>query len=381
MPWKETQKMDQRKEFVLKAVNSPNFRELCQEYGISTKTGYKWRQRFMERGLDGISEHSRRPRGHADQLAEAVVCEIVRLKHDHPRWGPLKIQELYRRKHKGHAPSESSFKRILQRAGLTVPRRLKPAAQTGRLNCGFEALQPNDIWTVDFKGWWKSSRGLRIEPLTIRDQYSRMILDMRVLTDARSQSVRQCFERLFHQYGLPRAIRSDNGPPFACTRALLGLTGLSAWWLALGINLDRSRPGCPQDNGGHERLHRDVCELEDRREEHQAAFDVWRKEFNTERPHQALGMRMPAEVYRRSERHYEGTPEDIDYGRLPTRKVHSTGMIRHRAEPVYLSAALSGWSIGLSQRTDNLLDVWFSRLLIGQLDPQSASFRASDLNP
>ena len=381
MPWKETQKMDQRKEFVLRAVSSANFRELCDEYGISTKTGYKWRQRFIEQGLEGISERSRRPQGHANQLAEEEICEIVRLKQGHPRWGPRKIQELYRRKHQGQAPSESSFKRILQRAGLTVPRRLKRVAQTGRLSCAIEVTQPNDLWTVDFKGWWKSSRGLRIEPLTVRDQYSRMILDMRVVADARTESVRQCFERLFQHYGLPRVIRSDNGSPFASTNGLLGLTRLSVWWLALGIDLDRSRPGCPQDNCEHERMHRDVCELQDRREDDQEAFDLWRQEFNSERPHEALDMRMPAEVYHRSERRYQGTPEDIDYGQRPTRRVHqNNGTISHQAECVFLSMALGGWSVGLSPRTDGLFDVWFSKLLLGQLDPQTASFRASDLN-
>jgi transposase InsO family protein len=381
MPWKETQKMDQRKEFVLRAVNSSNFRELCRQYGISAKTGYKWRDRFIAQGMAGLLERSRRPRGHADRLTEEVICEIVRLKHRHPRWGPRKIQAVYGRQHPGPIPSESSFKRILGRAGLTEQRKFKRAAQTGRLCCGFEAKEPNDIWTVDFKGWWKSCRGLRIEPLTIRDQYSRMILDLRVLVDARTESVRECFERLFERYGLPRAIRSDNGVPFAATNALLGLTRLSAWWLALGIDLDRSRPGCPQDNGGHERMHLDVCDLEIRREDDQAAFDVWREEFNTERPHEALGMRVPAEVYRRSDRSYSGTPDDIDYSCLPTRRVHKRrGTIKHRRELVFISVALGGWSVALNPGSDGLLEVWFSKLLLGHLDPRTTSFRAINWN-
>lgn len=381
MPWKETQKMDQRKEFVLRAVNSPNFRELCRQYGISPKTGYKWRDRFIEQGMAGLLEHSRRPRGHADQLTEEVICEIVRLKHQHPRWGPRKIQAVYGRQHPGLVPSESSFKRVLRRAGLTEQRQFKRAAQTGRLSCGFEAKEPNDIWTVDFKGWWKSCRGLRIEPLTVRDQYSRMILDLRVLVDARTESVRECFERLFERYGLPRAIRSDNGAPFAATNALLGLTRLSAWWLALGIDLDRNRPGCPQDNGGHERMHLDVCDLEIRREDDQAAFDVWREEFNTERPHEALGMRVPAEVYHRSDRPYTGTPDDIDYSCLVTRRVHKRrGTIKHRRELAFISVALGGWSVALNPGSDGLLEIWFSKLLLGHLDPRTTSFRAINWN-
>jgi transposase InsO family protein len=261
---------------------------------------------------------------------------------------------------------------------MTEPRRLKRVERSGRISCGFQAEQPNDIWTVDFKGWWRSAQGLRVEPLTVRDQYSRMILDMRVLSDARTESVRHCFERLFERYGMPRAIRSDNGAPFAAANALLGLTRLSVWWLALGIDLDRNRPGCPQDNGGHERMHRDIWnELEVHRAEGQAAFDVWREEFNTERPHEALGMQVPAEVYRRSARNYEGTPEDLDYGWLPTRRVKKRqGTIRHRSEHIFISTALAGWSVGLSQRPDGLLEVWFSKLLLGHLDPQRSSFTA-----
>jgi putative transposase len=375
MPWKENLKMDQRIEFARKAVNSPNFRELCREYGISAKTGYKWRDRFIESGEAGMRELSRRPHGHTDQLEEGVVCAIIRLKSAHPHWGPRKIQALYARQH-GEVPSESSFKRVLERAGLTVPRRLKRSVETGRLSSGFKAERPNDVWTVDFKGWWRSLEGSKVEPLTVRDQYSRMILEMRALADARTESVRECFQSLFERHGLPGAIRSDNGSPFAATQGLLGLTRLSVWWLALGIDLERNRPGCPQDNGGHERMHRDIRrELEALRiGRDQAAFDVWREEYNTERPHEGLNMRVPAEVYRRSDRDYEGTPEDIDYGWQETRRVQKTGTITHSREPIFLSVALGGWSVGLGQRPDGLLDVWFSKLLLGQINPHTSSF-------
>ena len=190
--------MDQRMEFVLRAVNCGNFRELCREYGISAKTGYKWRDRFIERGLSGLGEESRRPQGHAGALEERVVCEIVRLKEAHRHWGPRKIHALYKRKHGGEeTPSESSFKRVLARAGLTEPRRVKKSGQTGGLASGVKAEEPNDVWTVDFKGWWKDREGLRVEPLTVRDEFSRMLLEMRALEDARTESVRLCFERLF----------------------------------------------------------------------------------------------------------------------------------------------------------------------------------------
>ena len=379
MPWKETDKMDQRIEFVQRAVRTENFRRLCQEYGISPKTGYKWVERYERLGWEGMGEESRRPRGHAEQLGEEVICEMVRLKQGHPHWGPRKIQELYRRRHGGQSPSESSFKRVLERAGLTTPRRLRRQEQAGRLAQGRKAQGCNDIWTVDFKGWWKDSQGLRVEPLTVRDEYSRMLLEMRVLPDSRGETVRRCFERLFEERGLPGAIRSDNGSPFA-SRGLLGLTKLSAWWLALGIDLERNRPGCPQDNGAHERLHRDVRrEIEaGKTGRDQAAFDVWRQEYNTERPHEALGMKTPAEIYQKSQRHYEGTPEDIDYGGIATRRVSGgTGQIMYDWVKIFITTAVGGWSVGLKPQEDGMIEVWFSRLLLGHIDPAGSSFLAA----
>jgi len=373
--------MEQRMEFALKALRTLNFRELCREYGISPKTGYKWRQRLLEHGLAGMNELSRRPREHPQQLAEAVVCEMVRLKQAHAHWGPRKIQALYARQHGAeNPPSESSFKRVLERAGLTVPRRVRRSVESGRLSSGVKAEQPNEVWTVDFKGWWKDREGLRVEPLTVRDEHSRMLLEMRWLEDSRTETVRACFERLFERRGLPQVIRSDNGAPFASANGLLGLSRLSAWWLVLGIDLERSRPGCPQDNGAHERMHRDVRqELQAGRiGRDQAAFDLWREQYNTQRPHEALGMRVPAECIRPSARAYEGTPEDLDYGGMESRKVRQkTGQIAYRNQRILISAALGGWSVGLSARKDGLVEVWFSRLLLGHLDPTTASFKAA----
>jgi putative transposase len=378
MPWKEANKMDQRIEFAMKSMNTGNFRQLCREYGISAKTGYKWQQRFFRYGFEGMAEESRRPHGHADELAEGVICEMIRLKQAHPHWGPRKIRVLYQRHHDGAVPSESSFKRVLERAGLTKARRVRLASQAGRLAQGRKAERPNDIWSVDFKGWWKDTEGLRVEPLTVRDEYSRMLLEMKVLGDSRTGSVRECFERLFERHGLPGAMRSDNGAPFA-SRGLLGLSRLSAWWLALGIDLERSRPGCPQDNGAHERMHRDVRqELQAGRiGQGQEAFDVWRVQYNTERPHEALGMKTPAEIYESSGRIFEGTPQDIDYGGAQSRRVsRSTGEIVYQDQKIFITTALGGWSVGLKPCDEGKVEVWFSRLLLGHLDPATSSFRA-----
>jgi len=365
----------------MKAMRTDNFRALCGEYGISAKTGYKWQRRFLEQGLAGMAEQSRRPHGHAEQLPEGVVCEMVRLKVAHGRWGPRKIRALYQRQH-GQAASESSFKRVLARAGLTQPRRRRQRAeQAGRLWSGRRGEAPNEVWTVDFKGWWYDGEGERCEPLTVRDEASRYILELRRMVDARTGTVRACFERLFERNGLPAAIRSDNGPPFAQVQALLGLSRLSAWWVALGIDLERGRPGHPQDNGGHERMHRDIrVELEPGRAE-QGALDLWREEFNQERPHEALGMKCPAEIYRPSERPYAGTPEDLDYPKMDARRVLSTGKISWGGSRYFITTSLAGWSVGLKQLAEGWLEVWFGRLLLGWIEPATESFQRAEDRP
>jgi putative transposase len=289
--------MDQRREFALKALGTLNFRALCQEYGISTKSGYKWRERFLRQGLEGMEEESGRPRSSPKQLSEGQVCEMVKLKLVHRHWGPRKIRTLYHRRH-GQAPSESSFKRVLEQVGLTQPRRVREGPREGgRLSSGRQAQGPNEVWTVDFKGWWRWGEAGRCEPLTVRDEFSRYVLELRAMDNARSQTVREAFERVFERHGLPDAIRSDNGAPFASVQALHGLSRLSAWWVALGIDLERGRPAHPQDNAGHERLHRDIAaELECMGQGASAeALELWREQFNRERH-----MRRWGRVVRRS---------------------------------------------------------------------------------
>lgn len=379
MPWKKVEPVNQRKEFAMRAIEASNFRELCQEYGISTKTGYKWRQRFLERGFAGMNELSRRPKSHADELKEGVVCEIVKLRCAHPTWGARKLRKVYERMN-AEVPSESSFKRVLDRAGLVEPRRVRPRAESGRLFTGRRAQSPNEVWTVDFKGWWRVANGCRCEPLTLRDEFSRYVLDVRAVGDARTETIRSCFERIFEQNGLPEAIRSDNGSPFAGINSVLGLSRLSAWWVALGIDLERGRKGCPQDNGAHERLHLDIQrELRGRHvPDQQASFDEWRRTFNHERPHEAIGMKCPAEVYGSSSRKYQGSPEDLSYETPETRRVNKVGMIRWRKEPVFITTALAGWSVGLAPSGPERWEVWFGRLLLGHLEEQTGAFKRID---
>ena len=382
MPWRTNNVMDLKMEFIRKALQpGVNFRALCRETGISPKTGYKWSQRFLAEGRTGLYEVSRRPRSAPKQLPEEVVCELVRLKEAHRSWGPRKIRELYARLH-GAAPCESSCKRILAKAGLVEPRRPR-RSPVGRLICTTSVEAPNDLWTVDFKGWWRMSNGQRCEPLTVRDAYSRFILAARAMDTTASDAVRSEFERLFTEFGLPRVIRSDNGVPFATARGLLGLSRISAWWMVLGINLDRIRPGHPQDNGDHERMHRDLSkevEALPRRDlvEQQHVLDVWRTSFNSERPHEALHMKTPAELYTPSPRRYQGTPSEICYDpNMVVRRVHGTGAIRLNSQDFFISESLAGYDLGLRVIDDDRIELWFSHLYLGSLDLTSEAFVAT----
>jgi len=383
MPWKETDVMGLRLEFVMKALSEKvPFVELCREYGIAPKTGYKWKERFLRGGTPALSNRSRRPKHARAELSEAVVCEMIRLKTAHMHWGPYKIREVYARLHRGEkVPSDTSFKRVLDKAGLVKRRKKRRSKEVGRIENRMEAKEPNEVWTVDFKGWWRTSDGERCEPLTVRDAYSRYILCALVPQDAKTETIRRIFEGLFTLYGLPCCIRSDNGTPFACRQALLGLTVLSAWWLALGIDVDRIAPGCPSQNGAHERMHRDIaCEVERHARgtlNHQmAALEVWRQTFNRQRPHESLGMGLPCEVYKRSERPYRGTPDRIEYplGSL-TRLVSKTGHIRFKSTLIFITSALRGWHVGLKPDGSNGFTVYFGRLCLGTLDPSIASFQ------
>jgi len=374
--------MNQKVEFVLKAMGGGNFRALCAEYGIAAKTGYKWKERFMQRGLEGMEEESRRPHASPEALSEVAVCRIIRLKQRHPHWGPKKIQELYRREH-GEVPSESSFKRVLERAGMVEKRRERKAVDAGRIWSGRRGAEANAVWTVDFKGWWYDAQGQRCEPLTVRDEHSRFVLASERLSNARTETVWKSFEGLFEKHGLPGAIRSDNGAPFASTRSVLGLSRLSCRWVAMGIDLERSRPGCPQDNGGHERMHRDMSRELERSpgQSTQAELDLWREEFNWQRPHEALAMKCPGELYGPSPRRYTGLPTDLDYGGMERRRIKAQGSLMWQGQHIFVSSALAGWDVGLKPGAAERWEVYFGNLRLGELEPSTASFIGTPWRP
>jgi putative transposase len=379
MAWKSVEPMKQKLEFVLRAMSgNESFRELCVEFGIVPKTGYKWKERFIERGMAGLAEESRRPKHSPEALQEREVCEIVRIKERHRHWGPKKIREVYRREH-GQAPSESSFKRVLERAGMVEKRPRRKASEGGRIWSGKQAAAPNEIWTVDFKGWWHDAEGKRCEPLTVRDEFSRYILGCERMENARTETVWGRLERLFERHGLPGAIRSDNGAPFASTRSVLGLSRLSVRWVALGVDLERGRPGCPQDNGAHERMHRDLSgEIEKPRgASSQAELEVWRQEFNQERPHESLKMKCPGEVYENSTKRYRGLPEVLEYEGMETRRIMNQGALVWKGRAIFISSALAGWDVGLKPCGADRWEVYFASLRLGELEVSTSSFLAA----
>jgi len=381
MPWKETNVLDQRNEFIFKVFQKrASFRSLCVEYGISAKTGYKWLNRFLEDGAEGLEDRSRRPHGHSNQLDETTICRLIRFKRAHPSWGPKKIVDLYARQY-GNAPSRVSVNRVLDKAGLVKrQKRRRVNSSNQRIINRVESNAPNDVWTVDFKGWWYTQDYRRCEPLTVRDDFSRYVLAAVPLESSRAERVRKVFEKLFITYGMPHVIRSDNGVPFASARSVFGLTKLSAWMVALGIRLDRIRPGCPYENGGHERMHRDIRNevqgvAQGDLKHHEALLEVWRQEFNNERPHEALNMKTPAEVYKKSSRKYNGTPDKIDYpGNFLERKVNATGKIRIHNQVIFITTSLSGWTVGLEPNSPDEMDVHFANLNIGNINLENCAF-------
>jgi transposase InsO family protein len=380
MPFKGVDVMDVKKEFVLKSLDERvMFTELCREYGISTKTGYKWRKRFIEEGYAGLEEQSRRPLSNSRSLAEAVSVELLRIKKLHPQWGAKKILEIYRRNNTGkRTPVRSTVENLFVRAGYTGIKRRRKFGSGGIIQQRITAEKPNDVWTVDFKGWWYTkNKKEKVNPLTVRDEYSRYILSIKVTEKGNIMSVKEEFIRLFKKFGLPSYIRSDNGPPFGNLRNLWGLTKLSVWWMTLGIKIDRSDPGHPEQNGAHERMHRDMStELEGQIDgtlnEHQNVFDKWREDFNKVRPHEALEMKVPADIYRKSENKYHGEHIELRYGRgFKVRYVNDRGFINFKQKRVFIGNPFNGYHIGIKESIDKPPEIWFSEMRLGTINPDN----------
>ena len=306
--------MDERLRFVARHLDGEEMAGLCREFGISRKTGYKIIERYRETGQEAFSDRSRRPVRYGNQLPALLESLIVRCKREKPHWGARKICELLVRRLAGdvRVPAKSTIHAVLDRQGMVNRvRRQRHRASGTRLS---DAHAPNALWCVDFKGEFVLGNRSWCHPLTVTDQASRYLLLCEALDSVREETAFLAFERLFRDRGLPQAIRSDNGVPFASPNALFNLSKLSVWWLRLGLAIERIKPGHPQQNGRHERMHLTLKREATRPPsannlQQQARFDDFVEEFNTERPHEALGMKCPAEVYQASDRHYRGLPE------------------------------------------------------------------------
>jgi transposase InsO family protein len=383
MSWKETNVMEQRMDFVRDFVKHDRpFRQLCLDYGISEKTGHKWKNRFMSDGFAGLADLSRSPHNSPAALNEDQVIRLIKIRSAHPFWGAKKINELYLKAYPNQqVPSVSSINRVLGKAGLLNSRRVRVAVpDTNRLRQHIQPEEPNDVWTVDFKGWWISSHE-KCLPLTVRDLKGKYLLAITLMTSCTAEAVRDVFVKLFLTYGLPKVIRSDNGVPFACRHGLLQLTTLSCWWISLGILPDHIDPGKPTQNGSHERMHADIAKEVQKQKipggilANQCALDAWREEYNAVRPHEALGMRTPAEVYTRSPRIYEGDPETLEYplGFLP-RKVRANGQISLDGIVVSVGRALRRLTIGLQPQEEGGYLAWLAEFPLGFVNLETACF-------
>jgi putative transposase len=382
MPWKETCAMTERLKFVaLAEEGSEPMAELCRQFGISRKTGYKLLARYAEEGIDGLHDRSHAALNHPHAVTEAMERRIVDLRGEHPKWGPRKLRARLQMLDAAISwPAASTIGEIVRRHGLVAPRRRRtvtPADLLPFVSC----TGPNDTWCIDFKGWFRTQDGRRCDPLTISDAFSRYLLRCQTVRRADCRHVRPLLEAAFREYGLPRALRSDNGPPFA-SRSVAGLSRLSVWCIRLGVKPERIRPGRPAENGRHERMHgtlaREACEppAANRREQ-QRRFDAFRRTYNEERPHEAISNATPSMVYRPSPRPYPSRlPEVVYLDPWPIRKVLHTGEINWRGERLFLSEVLSGEMVGLQESDGGVWCVHFGPLLLGTIDEGGEFHRA-----
>lgn len=378
MPWKECRVMDERMKFVARILDGEKMTELCREFGISRKTGYKIYSRYQECGLEALTDRSRRPVRYANQLPLQIEKCILSIKQDKPSWGAPKIRERIIRKYPDvKPPAKSTIHAVLDRHGLVVPRGRKRNRAIGTALS--EALNPNDLWCADYKGQFMLENKKYCYPLTITDQASRYLLSCEGLETTKEQYAITTFERVFKEYGLPRGIRTDNGVPFASPNSLFNLSRMSVWWLRLGIAIERSQPGCPQDNGRHERMHltlkKETTKPAGRNFlQQQAKFDDFIEEFNTERPHEGLGMKYPAEIYKKSDRVYRGLPA-VEYP-LHDRTIDVTmcGRICIGKMKINLSQVFAGQTMGLKEVSDGIWLVTFMDYDLGYFDGDSRKF-------
>jgi len=349
---------------------------LCREFGISRPTGYKIYNRYKDHGLEGLEDRSHRPYRHANQLPFQIERSILRIKKEYSTWGAPKIREKLLREYPMiKPPAKSTVHAVLDRHGLVTRRKRRRNKAQGTPLC--DAQSPNGLWCTDYKGEFKLGNRKYCYPLTITDYSSRYLLACEGLESTRSDFAFAVFERVFKEYGLPQAIRTDNGIPFASPNALFGLSKLSIWWMRLGINIERIKPGNPQQNGRHERMHRTLKKETTRPAsfnflQQQSRFDDFIEVYNNERPHQALNMKYPGEVYTPSAKVYQ-PPQEPDYPYHDrTLRITQCGRICIGKRKINLSTVFAGQIVGIREVADNIWLVSFLDYDLGFFDEEAA---------
>lgn len=374
MPWKKVETMEERARFIVEAARrSEPFSEICQRFGISRETGYKWVRRFQDRG--SVEEFSRAPRNCPHKTSDAIIEKILLLREAYPYWGPKKLSQLLFDKYGiCDPPAPSTIGAILKRHGFISESRKIRRKSAGRLR-RYDLLSPqdtNDVWAIDYKGWFRLGDRSICYPLTITDMHSRYVLACKGYARQTLENTKSAMENVFCDYGLPQAIRVDNGTPFGSS-GIGGFTQLSVWWIQLGIIVDFIEPGKPEQNGSHERMHK-TLKLEstmppqDSLSEQQKKFDSWRHRFNYERPHEALGQKTPSSIYRRSLRSFPRETPQFSYPPyFESRFVRSDGMFNWKGGQVFIGEAYGRNRIGLIQNYDGRWLVYAGDILIGGL--------------
>ena len=373
--------MDQRKRFIEDhQENLFSMSELCERYGISRKTGYKWLDRFEEEGRRGLADRSRAPNHCPHRISNDTARLICEARRQHPDWGPVKLLDWLGRRHpEVDLPAPSTAGDLLARRGLVKKRRRRRV----HLHPGVvppTTAAPNDLWTVDFKGHFRTQDGIYCYPLTVADQHSRYLLSCHGLLSTKGVGVRPVFMRLFREFGLPRAIRSDNGVPFATT-GIHGLSQLNVWWMRLGIQHQRILPAHPQQNGAHERMHRTLKAGAIRPpranlEAQQRAFDDFRRLYNEERPHSYLGGKPPSSAYQPSPRIYREPRGDFEYpGHFVVKRVTNAGTFRFKKRLLFIAHSLEQLTIGLEEIDDGIWSIYFCNVLLARIDERDYIIR------
>lgn len=383
MPWKESRSVDLKIEFVTRLQRGERMSDLCREYGIHRQTGYEVWARYHQSGLDGLQPRSRAPKHIPHKCSSEVAQFVVEERKRHPTWGPKKLKHLIERERGLRLPSASTIGEILKREGLVVGRKRRrfPALEPTGLR---SADEPNQVWGADYKGQFRLGDRSYCYPLTISDLHSRLLVACDGMAAIDEDAALEAFENAFRAYGLPETIRTDNGVPFVTT-GLCGLSRLSVFWLRLGIGLERIARGKPQQNGRHERMHRtlkrDTARPASRNLlQQQERFDCFRQEFNTVRPHEALEQKRPADVHRLSTRTYPDAIPEPDYP-LDDDILNVTTqghLVFGRGHRYYLSKALGGQQIGLTETDSGAWQLRFMHLELGIIDPQTRTFEPSN---